>query len=92
MILSVGEQVRLGRRRTIRIEHLHTTKMTAADTLTNKPLGGMSLFAQQHALRNILNTSPPDPTDLETYSTVPPTFLASLLMSYYYRPLDQLLL
>jgi hypothetical protein len=55
----VREQVRLG---TIRIEHLHTTKMTA-DTLT-KPLG-MSLFAQ-HALR-LLNTSPPDPADLETY-------------------------
>ena len=34
-----------------------------ADTLT-KPLG-MSLFAQ-HALR-LLNTSPPDPADLEAY-------------------------
>ena len=53
------EQVRLG---TIRIEHLHTTKMTA-DTLT-KPLG-TSLFAQ-HAIR-LLNTSPPDPDDLEAY-------------------------
>ena len=55
----VREQVRLG---TIRIEHLHTTKMTA-DTLT-KPLGP-SLFAQ-HAIR-LLNTSPPDPDDLEAY-------------------------
>ena len=55
----VREQVRLG---TIRIEHLHTTKMTA-DTLT-KPLG-TSLFAQ-HAIR-LLNTSPPDPDDLEAY-------------------------
>ena len=40
----VREQVRLG---TIRIEHLHNTKMTT-DTLT-KPLGA-SLFAQ-HAIR-----------------------------------------
>ncbi len=55
----VREQVRLG---TIRIEHLHTTKMTA-DTLT-KPLGP-SLFAQ-HAIR-LLNTSPPDSVDLEAY-------------------------
>jgi hypothetical protein len=55
----VREQVRLG---TIRIEHLHTTKMTA-DTLT-KPLGP-SLFAQ-YAIR-LLNTSPPDPDDLEAY-------------------------
>jgi hypothetical protein len=55
----VREQVRLG---TIRIEHLHTTKMTA-DTLT-KPLGPL-LFAQ-HAIR-LLNTSPPDPVDLEAY-------------------------
>ena len=55
----VREQVRLG---TIRIEHLHTTKMTA-DTLT-KPLGA-SLFAQ-HAIC-LLNTSPPDPDDLEAY-------------------------
>ena len=54
----VREQVRLG---TIRIEHLHTTKMTA-DTLT-KPLG-TSLFAQ-HAIR--LKTSPPDPDELEAY-------------------------
>jgi len=55
----VREQVRLG---TIRIEHLHTTKMTA-DTLT-KPLGP-SLFAQ-HAIR-LLNTSPPNPDDLQAY-------------------------
>ena len=53
----VREQVRFG---TIRIEHLHTTKMTA-DTLT-KPLGAL-LFAQ-HALR-LLNTSPPSTDDLE---------------------------
>ena len=57
----VREQVRLG---TIRIEHLHTTKMTA-DTLT-KLLGAL-LFAQ-HALRLVLvNTSPPSTDDLETY-------------------------
>ena len=55
----VREQVRLG---TIRIEHLHTTKMTA-DTLT-KPLG-TSLFAK-YAIR-LLNISPPDPDDLEAY-------------------------
>ena len=55
----VSEQVRLG---TIRIEHLHTTKMTA-DTLT-KPLGPL-LFAQ-HAI-HLLNTNPPDPDDLEAY-------------------------
>ena len=55
----VREQVRLG---TNRIEHLHTTKMTA-DTLT-KPLGPL-LFAQ-HAIRH-LNTIPPDPDDLEAY-------------------------
>ena len=55
----VREQVRLG---TIRIEHLHTTKMTA-DTLT-KPLGAL-LFAQ-HALR-LFNTSPPSTDDLEAY-------------------------
>ena len=55
----VREQVRLG---TIRIEHLHTTKMTA-DTLT-KPLDPL-LFAQ-HAIR-LLNTSPPDSVDLEAY-------------------------
>ena len=47
----VHEQARLG---TIRIEHLHTTKMTA-DTLT-KPLG-TSLFAQ-HAIRLLNTTSP----------------------------------
>ena len=64
----VREQVRLG---TIRIEHLHTTKMTA-DTLT-KPLG-TSLFAQ-HAIR-LLNTSPPDPDDLE-----PTNFLYVLSLS-----------
>ena len=51
----VREQVLLG---TFRIDHLHTTKMTA-DTLT-KPLGAL-LFAQ-HALR-LLNTSPPPSTD-----------------------------
>ena len=56
----VHEQLRLG---TIRIEHLHTTKMTAADTLT-KPLGAL-LFAQ-HALR-LLNTSPPSTDELEAY-------------------------
>ena len=55
----VREQVRLG---TIRIEHLHTTKMTA-DTLT-KPLG-KSLFVP-HAIR-LLNTSPPSSDDLEDY-------------------------
>jgi len=55
----VREQVRLG---TIRIEHLHTTKMTA-NTVT-KPLGAL-LFAQ-HALR-LLNTTPPSPDDLEAY-------------------------
>ena len=58
----VREQVRLGT--AIRIEHLHTTKMTA-DTLT-KPLGAL-LFAQ-HALVRLLNTSSPPSTgddDLE---------------------------
>ena len=55
----VREQVRLG---TIRIEHLHTTKMTA-DTLT-KPLGAL-LFAQ-HA-PHLLNASPPSTDDLEAY-------------------------
>jgi hypothetical protein len=55
----VREQVRLG---IIRIEHLHTTKMTA-DTLT-KPLGPL-LFAK-HAIR-LLNTIPPDPDDLDAY-------------------------
>ena len=55
----VREQARLG---TIRIEQLHVTKMTT-DTLT-KPLG-TSLFAQ-HAIR-LLNTSPPDPDDLDAY-------------------------
>ena len=55
----VREQVCLG---TIRIEHLHTTKMTA-DTLT-KPLG-KPLFAP-HAIR-LLNTSPPSSDDLEAY-------------------------
>ena len=55
----VREQVCLN---TIRIEHLHTTKMTA-DTLT-KPLGKF-LFAQ-HAIR-LLNISPPDWDNLEAY-------------------------
>ena len=55
----VREQVRLG---AIRIEHLHTTKMTA-DTFT-KPLG-KSLFVP-HAIR-LLNTNPPSSDDLEDY-------------------------
>ena len=55
----VREQVRLG---TIRIEHLHTTKMTA-DTLT-KPL--CTLLFAQHTLR-LLNTSYPSTDDLEAY-------------------------
>ena len=89
----VREQVRLG---TIRIEHLHTTKMTA-DTLT-KPLG-LSLFAQ-HAIR-LLNTSPPDPDDLEAYQhslvrsiaksvkrTIPIIRLSRLMSIYPSMPLN----
>ena len=75
----VREQVRLG---TIRIEHLHTTKMTT-DTLT-KPLGAL-LFAQ-HALR-LLNTSPPSTDDLEAYQ-LPLRSLAKSSKRILFAPLS----
>ena len=55
----VREQVRLGN---IRIEHLHTTQMTA-DALTK--LLGKLLFTQ-HVIR-LLNTRPLSSDDLEAY-------------------------